>query len=53
LDPLDLRLPLQDVLDVDALQALFVAPGATGRVEFTYRDHVVAVDADGRVSLRN
>ena len=52
-DPADLE-PLHDVVDPDALQALFAGSGrSTGRIQFAYGDHTVVVDADGNVLVRD
>ncbi|WP_121822015.1 HalOD1 output domain-containing protein [Halostella salina] len=54
-DPVDLQPPLNDVVDLDALDALFApvggVPRTDGRVEFRYDDYLVAVDADGTVAV--
>lgn len=42
--------PLYETVDPEALDALF-KPGVTGRVEFTYEGHDVAVGSDGHVSV--
>ena len=48
-DPADLE-PLHDVVDPDALQALFAgAQRSTGRIRFAYGEDTVVVDADGNV----
>ncbi|WP_459807299.1 HalOD1 output domain-containing protein [Halopiger thermotolerans] len=50
-DPVELSPPLYDVVDPDALEALFApTEGGTtrrGRVEFTYAEYRVTVDAAG------
>lgn len=54
-DPVDLHPPLNDVVDLDALDALFSpvggVPRAVGRVEFRYDDYVVVVEGDGSVTV--
>lgn len=55
-DPATLTPPLYEVLDPDALDALFASqPGdparATGAVTFTYREYTVTVSSDGRIAL--
>ncbi|WP_135820177.1 HalOD1 output domain-containing protein [Halostella litorea] len=54
-DPVDLTPPLNDVVDLDALDALFApvggVPRAVGRVEFRYDGYVVVVEADGSVTV--
>ena len=52
-DPLDLEVALYEVVDPDALDALFQTEcGAVeGRVEFEYYGYDVTVTASGRVSL--
>lgn len=47
--PADLDQPLNDVVDPDALNALFSQTGPDGAVEFTYHDYTVVVDGTGRV----
>jgi len=54
LDPLDLRVPLYDVVDPDALDSLFGSgdDGAVeGHIEFTYYGYEVTVTSSGIVSL--
>jgi len=54
-DPVDLQPPLNAVVDLDALDALFApvggVPRTDGRVEFRYEDYLIAVDADGTVAV--
>jgi hypothetical protein len=50
-DPIRLDPPLNEVVDPDALDAMFAGPTACGVVRFTYRDFVVQVAADGRVRV--
>lgn len=46
--------PLHDVVDPDALQALFAGAGrSTGRIRFAYGEYTVVVDADGNVFVRD
>ncbi|MXV63899.1 hypothetical protein GS429_17900 [Natronorubrum sp. JWXQ-INN-674] len=49
--PTELQPPLYDVIDPDALTALFTAAGSrdSRRVSFTYCGHAVVVDGDGCV----
>lgn len=53
-DPADLR-PLHDVIDPDALEALFDdtdgAKLTDGHVSFNYEGHLVRVEGDGVVSV--
>lgn len=53
-DPADLR-PLHDVIDPDALEALFDDADGTklaeGYVSFNYEGHIVRVDGGGDVSI--
>lgn len=57
-DPMELRPPLYDVIDPEALNALF-APTSRGRlresgqVSFEYLGYDVTVRGDGDVSVRN
>lgn len=48
-DPIALP-PLYDVIDPDAIEALF-RPGTDGHVEFTYSGCDVVVEADGSVRI--
>jgi hypothetical protein len=54
-DPVELTPPLNDIVDLDALDALFSpvggVPRAVGRVEFRYGEHLVVVGADGTVTV--
>lgn len=54
-DPLDLGAPLYDVIDPDALDALFGTTHEggrrTGRVTFEYCGHTVVVASDGAVTI--
>ena len=46
--------PLYEIVDLEALETLVDSFSRTdGRVTFTYDDHDVTVDADGRVVVRN
>lgn len=50
-DPVDLRPQLHDVIDPDALEALF--DGHTdGRVRFTYASYEVTVHGDGTIDVQ-
>lgn len=53
-DPLELDRPLYDVVDPDALDALFAADDGTDtlRVEFTYGGYRVTVRGDGQIGVR-
>ncbi|AGB17672.1 hypothetical protein Halru_3106 [Halovivax ruber XH-70] len=52
-EPAELQ-PLHDVVDPDALQALFAGAGrSTGRIRFAYGEYTVVVDADGNVLVRD
>lgn len=55
-DPMDLKPPLYDVIDPDALDMLFPDPGEpsdtpTGRVVFTYCGYEVEVTSTGGVRI--
>ena len=51
-DPVDLEPPLHEVIDTDALDALFRSPdGSSATVEFTYCGQHVRVDDSGRVDV--
>ncbi|MFC3957611.1 HalOD1 output domain-containing protein [Halovivax cerinus] len=57
-DPTGLTPPLQDVVDVDALEALFEPTPTTdrdcvGSVSFTYVGYEVTVAADGAITVEN
>lgn len=49
--PLDFDTPLWDVVDPEALDALFRSEGVSGHVEFTYLGYRVRVRSDGRIAL--
>lgn len=49
--PVEFDTPLWDVVDPDALEALFRSEDAAGRVSFTYLGHRVHVYSDGRIAL--
>lgn len=48
-DVLDLP-PLNDSIDTDALISFLQSEASSG-VEFTYHDHTVSIDANGRVRV--
>lgn len=48
--PLELE-PLYDVVDPDALDALFQSDSAEGTFEFTYHGYHVVVREDGRLTV--
>jgi hypothetical protein len=55
-NPTDVRPPLYDIVDPDALDALFGptrrdALRADGHVVFDYRDHEITVHSDGRIEI--
>jgi len=56
-DPTELHPPLYEVIDVEALDALFASdrgrglPTCDGRVEFTYGPWRVRVESDGSVAV--
>ena len=51
-DPLSLDPPLAEVVNPDALDALFAGrPEAAGTVTFEYAGYAVAVHSDGRVDV--
>lgn len=50
-DPLSFETPLFEVVDPDALNALFPHAGVDGTIEFAYRGHRVTVHSDGRIEL--
>ena len=52
-DPLDLKVPLYEAVDPDALDSLFRASddGVEGVIEFTYYGYQVRVTSAGHVSL--
>ncbi|WP_436908270.1 HalOD1 output domain-containing protein [Halosimplex marinum] len=49
-DPLRMEPPLYEVVDTDALDALYES-GAAATVEFEYDGHRVVVDGDGTVTV--
>jgi hypothetical protein len=49
-DPLRMDPPLYEVVDTDALDALYES-GAAATVEFEYDGHSVTVDGDGSVTV--
>jgi len=49
-DPLTMDPPLYEVVDTDALDALYES-GAAATVEFEYDGHSVVVDGDGAVTV--
>lgn len=51
-DPTELSPPLNDVVDPDALDALFAGTDDPGsRLSFTYRGYSVEVHSDGHVDV--
>ena len=50
-DPLDLGATLYDVVDPDALDALYRDGGGTVAVEFDYVGYRVAIDEDGEIDV--
>lgn len=55
-DPTELTPPLHDVVDPDALDALFAGPESPDQamvVEFDYRGHHIEVRGDGTVDVRD
>lgn len=55
-EPTELRPPLYDVIDPDALSAVFAATESGnsregGRIEFTYCGYEVVVQGDGQVTV--
>lgn len=52
-DPTELTPPLTEVLDMEALDRLLDSAGSRQQmtVQFSYRGHTVAVDADGQVEV--
>lgn len=57
-EPTELRPPLHDVIDPDALAAVFAPTErgddrAAGRVEFDYCGYAVVVRSDGRVRIED
>lgn len=53
MDTLDLDVPLYDVIDPDALDALFAHDSANVSVEFSYLGYLVSVDENSDVTVRN
>lgn len=51
ISPIDIRQPLYDAIDPDALDQLFTN-ASDGHVVFTIADHEVTVTADGDVVVR-
>lgn len=49
--PAELRPPLHDVVDPDALERLVESSGDDVSITFTYRGHRVRVDGDGTVDV--
>lgn len=49
--PLDFETPLYDVIDPDALNALFAGGSQNGHVEFTYNNYRIVADATGDVRV--
>lgn len=49
--PIDFDTPLYEVIDPDALNALFEGGARNGRVEFTYLGYRVVADASGDVRV--
>lgn len=49
--PEELNPPLYDVIDPDALEAIF--RGGTGHLSFEYHGHLVTVDHSGDVTLES
>lgn len=50
-DPTDLEIPLIEVVDPDALDALFKGQGRSGVIRFSYYGYQVVVQEDGQVIL--
>lgn len=50
-DTTDLEIPLTEVIDPDALDALFEGQGRSGVVRFSYYGYQVVVQEDGHVIL--
>lgn len=50
-DPVDIEVPLFEVVDPDALNSLFGA-AADGQIRFGYLGYDVTVHANGRVDVR-
>lgn len=49
--PVDLDQPLYDVVDPDALNALFAGSTPPATVRFTYLDYEIVVHGDGRIDV--
>ena len=52
-DPSELTTPLYDVIEPDALEALFANDRAFGKVIFNYEGYEVSVFPDGYVSVKS
>lgn len=51
-DPIKLNPPLGEVLDPDALSALFEDPGhAVQRLTFVYKEYEILIEASGRIDV--
>jgi len=50
-DPLSLEPRLSDVIDPDALNALFAGPSNKLRVQFEYGEFLVTVESDGETTV--
>ena len=50
-DPTDLEIPLTEVIDPDALDALFKGQGRSGSIRFSYYGYQVVVQENGQVIL--
>lgn len=50
-DPTDLENPLSDVIDPDALDAIFKGQGRSGVIRFSYYGCRVVVQEDGQVTV--
>ncbi|MBZ6493431.1 HalOD1 output domain-containing protein [Natrinema longum] len=51
-DPMNLEPPLHEVIDTDALDALYrKADASSVRIEFTYRENHVRIDESGHVDV--
>ena len=51
LPPETLTPPLYDVIDPDALNALFQSETSDGCIEFSYCGYEIAVHSDGRIAI--
>lgn len=49
--PLEFDRPLNDVVDLDALDSLFQKSGREGTVEFSYIGYRVAIDENGEIEI--